>query len=47
MKKTKKIVLSVIVIMVLAIISGIGYWVWKYYFLPDVDDQKGKDDINS
>ena len=45
MKKTKKIVLSVIVIMMLAIISGVSYWVWKYYFLPDVDDQKGKDGI--
>ncbi len=45
MKKTKKIVLSVIVIMMLAIISGVSYWVWKYYYLPDVDDQKGKDGI--
>lgn len=29
----------------LAIISGVSYWVWKYYYLPDVDDQKGKDGI--
>lgn len=29
----------------LAIISGVSYWIWKYYYLPDVDDQKGKDGI--
>lgn len=45
MKKTKKIVLSVMVFVMLAIISGISYWAWKYYYLPGVDDQKGKGGI--
>lgn len=45
MKKTKKIVFTAIVVVMLAIISGISYWAWKYYYLPGVDDQKGKDGI--
>lgn len=45
MKKTKKSVLTVIVFLMFVIISGIGYWAWKYYILPEVEDMKGKDGI--
>lgn len=42
MKKTKKISLSVVAVLVLIALSGLGYWAWKYYVLPDVNEQKGK-----
>lgn len=45
MKKTKKSALTVIVFLMFVIISGIGYWAWKYYILPDVEDMKDKDGL--
>lgn len=44
-KKEKTTTISSIALVLLLAISALGYWAWKYYILPDLEDQKGSDGI--
>lgn len=41
-KKMKVRIAMVFTFLILAVISCVGYWAWKYYLLPEVNDQRGK-----
>lgn len=42
-KKAKRTITIGIAFVMLLTLSAFGYWAWKYYILPEVEDQMGKD----
>ena len=43
MSKNRKSLLASAFVVIIAVICAFGYWAWKYYILPNVEDQKGKE----
>lgn len=44
-KKVKTVIISSVALALILTLSALGYWAWKYYFLPNVEDTKGKTGI--
>lgn len=45
MSRNRKSLLVSAFVILIAVICAFGFWAWKYYILPDVEDQKGRDGI--
>ena len=44
-KKGKKTIIGSVAFGLLLTLSAFGYWAWKYYILPDLEEMKGRDGI--